>query len=284
MNKFIPLLLLPVLLTVACIKTEPVESVDDGLNSIAYSTSDKKSVVDENGLRMRIQAQAPLGTHHLRLNAEKDAPYAEVPGMTMELKVPMSNARVIGNESKTIVADIFRIGKSNNFKSESFKLDKELEFELVDMKITTSIKEDPKYSVFDGQIFVYPTGRVVRQNPNPIRLTATVHFIDDFQGETAYMKLRIIVADDPAQQVKSITFFPDPISEDPRDPKAVTTFKPIEFKKTHFNTNIGLSRWGGEYSEGKIPGTWTSSGVINGRIMMGGVDPPDLRIKIIVKK
>ena len=283
MNKFISLLLFPVLLTVACNKTEPVESVDDGVNSIAYSTSDKKSTVDENGLRMRIHAQGPIGTHHLRLNAEKDAPYAVVPGMTMELKVPMSNAKVIGDESKTIVADIFRIGKSNNFKSESFKLDKELEFEVVDMKITTSLKDDPKYSVFDGQIFVYPSGRVVRQNPNPVRLTATVHFIDDWQGETAYMRLSIIIADDPAQQIKSITFSPDPISEDPRDPKAITTFKPIEFKKTHFNSNVGLSRWVGEYSDGKIPGTWTSSGVINGRLMMNSTEP-ELRLRFVAKK
>jgi len=94
-------------------------------------------------------------------------------------------------------------------KSEGVEFESALENLIVDVVLTYMVKGE-KVKTDNYSIYVGKDGKADLQAPT----FKTVHFVDDWQGESVYLKGKVIVANDPARIVKSIQIeFIEPFSE-----------------------------------------------------------------------
>jgi hypothetical protein len=74
-------------------------------------------------------------------------------------------------------------------------------------------------------VWNYADGTTALQKPEVTK----VHFVDDWQGETSYMRARVVVVNDPAQQVKSVQLkFNEPFT----GPKPLATIAYLKQKES----------------------------------------------------
>ena len=122
------------------------------------------------------------------------------------------------------------------------ELSSELEFDLFNIEIQGA---DGSY-LWGASIFVREDGKAVENNPvvAKLRRTHLQNSISASYENVIEEQLRLVIADDPTEQVQSVMFKLASVSEDPTDPNSpVTEFEPIELERTHVNQNIGRSRW-----------------------------------------
>ena len=134
--------------------------------------------------------------------------------------------------------------ENQRYRTPQFELPSELEFDLFDIEIRGA---DGVY-LWGASIFVREDGRAVENNPVLAKFRRT-HLRNSISASyedviVEQIQLRLVIADDPTEQVQSVMFKLAPVSEDPTDPNSpVTEFEPVEFERTHVNQNIGRSRW-----------------------------------------
>lgn len=121
--------------------------------------------------------------------------------------------------------------------------------------------------ILQGELYIFPSGKAIIQAPAPQSTKA--HFVDDWQGESAYLSISVIVGNDPAQDVSSVKFVPNPIAVDPKNPDKVQTFEPIVLTKVNAYPEKGVSTWKAKYT-GAISEDMKKNGLA-GKLYFGGL-------------
>lgn len=86
-------------------------------------------------------------------------------------------------------------------------------------------------------VWNYADGTTALQKPE----VAKVHFVDDWQGETSYMRANVVIVNDPAQQVKSVEL---KLSEPFTGPKPLATVHYLEKKESdNISEESNRDRW-----------------------------------------
>lgn len=158
---------------------------------------------------------------------------------------PSLNVLVAGEEAENEGA-LNRLGNSKNYTTANNFIDgQSMYFSLVDVTLTSPhFIDDWQGETAYLSLFVYPNGRPVVQAPKAIfRRWHVQETITGEWDETITEELRITVADDPAQAVAQVKLVPEPIYGNPDDPTDVFIPETVFFEKTHENQNLGLSRW-----------------------------------------
>jgi hypothetical protein len=139
------------------------------------------------------------------------------------------------------------VGNSRVFRSaaDQFNFGPDDHFELVDIDLEWAMA-DGTPGEFSGSIFLYPSGRTVTQAPElkrakigPIVATTDANGIATF---------RVVVVDDPNQEVASVEFTTKGAIDETTTPPTVTEGQTIQFEKSHVNQNLGLARWTAPYA------------------------------------
>jgi hypothetical protein len=206
------------LMATGCSKEEMEESVTEGVSALAVPVSQQKNGgtgsshvwnelwFNHNQGRMWVNARGPINRLPQNCN-----PSVRVVFGALGSDDP--------NEVTVMQADLCRVGNSRNYRSaaNSFNFSDSDFFSLVDVEFN--------WNAFDGtpqeyaaQLFLYPSGRTVVQDPKVMRVRE--------QGED---RVRVIIADDPAQEVEQVFLFNESGTR--------------VLEKTHFNQALGLSSW-----------------------------------------
>jgi hypothetical protein len=86
-------------------------------------------------------------------------------------------------------------------------------------------------------VFILPNGKAIEQDPMVEKALA-------YSTTTGEIKdIEITISGDPAQEVETLKFVPDPILKDPKDPKSVIQFPSVLFTKTQFSQNTGIAKF-----------------------------------------
>lgn len=127
------------------------------------------------------------------------------------------------NEEFETVINLQRIGNSRIFRSapNAANLPEEFDFSLANINLSAGEEE-----VWNGDVFLYPSGRTVAQNPTVARLRTRSVTNFDSSHEVA-----VVIADDPTQEVAAV--------------KIQLNEEVSYLEQTHFNQALGLSRWRG---------------------------------------
>ncbi len=232
------------LLATGCSKDEMEDNVTDGVSSVASSANGAMARVDGNAPeiwfqmnqgRMVIQFNGPLG------NLPTDCR----PKGRVTFKAAGNSEDP--NDVTVFEADLCRVGNSRVFRSAAnqFNFGPDDHFELVDIDLEWAMA-DGTPGEFSGSIFLYPSGRTVTQAPElkrakigPIVATTDANGIATF---------RVVVVDDPNQEVASVEFTTKGAIDETTTPPTVTEGQTIQFEKSHVNQNLGLARWTAPYA------------------------------------
>lgn len=248
-----------------CSKQELIENTSDGVSSVAIPSNSNARLGN------------PDGTPDIWFNENQGSMMLKVPPRWTHIALTASvkNYGLSGNEDPndgTFVdedgdgvfdyqewsAELDRVGNSRIYRSgqDQFVFGTTTYFSLVDVTLTSNtFVDDWQGETAYLQLFVYPSGRTVEQAPKVARIrTRSVTNFDSSH------EIRLIIADDPAQEVAQVKFVPDPVYPNPDDPTYAVYPEPSYLEKTHENQNLGLSRWagpgrGGAGSSGSFGGT-----------------------------
>lgn len=126
------------------------------------------------------------------------------------------------------------------FVSDPFTSSIKFDYELVEVQYQViSFGGDPTaVTVSKSQFFTLPGGKTIEQDPKPVR--GRIDVIPD--GRVVYM--RLVMADDPIQDVQSILLARKPyrvVNED--GTTEIITPASLAFTKTKQGNNIGVSEW-----------------------------------------
>lgn len=142
------------------------------------------------------------------------------------------------NETFETAVDLQRIGNSRIYRSarNAADLPEEFDFSLANINLSAGDEE-----VWNGDVFLYPSGRTVAQDPTPLRGRVGGYTEIDADGlEETGFDFTIIVADDPTMQVASLKVESSGLDED-----GISDEQSLSFEETHSNQNLGLRRFKG---------------------------------------
>jgi hypothetical protein len=159
------------------------------------------------------------------------------------------------NEEFETAVDLQRIGNSRIYRSarNAADLPEEFDFSMANINLSAGDEE-----VWNGDVFLYPSGRTVAQDPTLLRgrVGPSLQTGVGANGK----QLAVIIADDPTQEVASVVFESLETDED-----GVSQKTRVELEQTHFNQNLGLSRWTGSGRGGS-----GGSGIFSGEMYLLG--------------
>jgi hypothetical protein len=101
--------------------------------------------------------------------------------------------------------------------------------------------------------FIIPSGKAIEQNPTVEKTIAFLNTAKEIQ------KIEVTISGDPAQETESLTFVPNIILKDPKDPKSGIQLPSVQLVKTQFNQNAGVAKF-----ETSGPIVWPASVVSGG--------------------
>lgn len=110
--------------------------------------------------------------------------------------------------------------------------------------------------------FIIPSGKAIEQNPTVEKTIAFLNTAKEIQ------KIEVTISGDPAQETESLTFVPNVILKDPKDPKSGIQLPSVLLVKTQFNQNAGVAKF---ETSGYI--VWSGSDVregVSGRLKGNG--------------
>lgn len=129
-------------------------------------------------------------------------------------------------------------------------------------------------------VWSYADGTTALQKPE----VAKVHFVDDWQGETAYIRAKAVVVNDPAQHVKSVELtFMEPFT----GPKPLTIITYLKKRETDsIGEEADRQRWNGVIPMAGNPSGFTYQVALmmtteNGKILSS---PVSLQVPVEIKK
>jgi hypothetical protein len=206
------------LLAMGCSKEEMEESVTEGVSALAVPVSQQKNGgtgsshvwnelwFNHNQGRMWVNAKGPINRLPQNCN----------PSVRVVFGAQGSDDP---NEVTVMQADLCRVGNSRNYRSaaNSFNFSDSDFFSLVDVQCNWNASDGTPQE-YAAQLFLYPSGRTVVQDPKVMRVR-----------EQENGNMIVTVADDPAEQIAFIEY--RKCSES------------IMLEKTHVNQALGISRW-----------------------------------------
>lgn len=272
------ILTVTLLLFAACSKEELTETVTDGVSAIATPTSHQKNGGGNFHVWTEVWFNRSSGQAFVKLNGNTRPPVMEMQIVHQRDGAPGEDPN--GNSDQIVTdLELSRQGNSKVYHSgqDQFVFGTDAYFSLVDVKLTAkTFIDDWQGETAYLQMFLYPSGRTVEQDPKIF--LRRVHVKETLSGkyDEAIAELTIVVADDPAQEVAQVKFVPNPIYRYPDDPSFVVYPEPSYLEKTHENTNLGLSRWSGPGRGGA-----GSSGSFGGEIYLITPDSKVLDTKVV---
>lgn len=217
------------LLATGCSKEEMEESVTEGVSAVATPVINGSARFGDDS---RI-GEMWFDTYENRLSLR-----VRLTGNTLRPVRLIGTASLVGDETETATDfSLDRIGNSVNYRADSntqqwnWTHDNVL-FSLVNIHL----QDWNGQGDFSSQLFLYPSGRTVVQDPKVMRV-----------GGKENGRLEVIIADDPAQEVASVELR---VGDDV-----------IQYEKTHVNQALGLSKWDGWDDADTEPWEWTGSNV-----------------------
>jgi hypothetical protein len=261
------------LLLAGCSKEELTENVSEGTSSVAtpanarFGNQDAMPEVWFNQNNGRMLLRVPPRWTHVALTAS-------VKNYSLNGNEDPNDGTFVDEDGDGIFdyqewsAELGRVGNSRIYRSgqDEFVFGTSTYFSLVDVTLTANtFIDDWQGETAYMQLFVYPSGRTVEQDPKVMRVL-TGRWDGNYQ-DGARIQFNVVLADDPAQEVASVKFVADPIYGNPDDPTQVSYPEPIILGKTHFNQALGLSRWTG-FIDLDVSGSGTGTGVISGDLYL----------------
>ncbi len=272
------------LLLVGCSKDELTENVSEGVSSVATPTNGHARLGNTDAMP-EIWFNQNQGRMVVQFSARGVLPQNCRPSARISYTIAGGEDPDGNPMEETVVmeAELLRVGNSRIYRSaqNEFVFGQTDHFSLVDVKIDWNAADGTlqEESRIETQLFLYPSGRTVEQDPKVVRLRR-FHVQDQIVAEwdaTLTDELRLIVADDPAQQVAQVKFVPEPIYPYADDPTYAVYPEPSYLEKSHENTNLGLSRW-----TGSVRGGAGSTGSLEGTIYMIAADGQALETNFAV--
>lgn len=236
-----------VLTLAGCSKEELTETTTEGISSVASPTNGNARFGNPDGMP-DIWFNPGTSRVHVQLNGNSRPPLLEMQIVhqrdgAIEDPNDFVDEDGDGNPDPIVTnLTLARQGNSKNYRSqEQFVFGTTTYFSLLDVTLTSNtFIDDWQGETAYLQLFVYPSGRTVEQDPKVARLRTRSVTNSDSAHEIV-----MTIADDPAQNVAEAKFIPDPIFGNPEDPTEAIYLEPIVFGKTHVNQALGLSRWTG---------------------------------------
>jgi hypothetical protein len=93
--------------------------------------------------------------------------------------------------------------------------------------------------------FILPSGKAIEQNPTVEKVNAQGKWIHA-NGQEFVEYLIITIGNDPAQEIEKIIFVPEAMkieTGDPKNPYKIVQLPSVDFDKTVFNQNTGISKF-----------------------------------------
>jgi len=204
------------LLATACSKDQVEEHVTEGGSALATPVGGSARFGNPDAL-----PEVWFDTYEDRMRVR----LAEQPN-----RIPFSILdATVSFDGETTESTLSRVGNSPNFRSaaNSFNFSDDQYFSLLNVSIST---RNHFIDDWDGetaylQLFLYPSGRTVVQDPKVMRVTSKL----SGSGE-GIIEFNVVLADDPAQEVSLVELR---IGDDA-----------FVIEKTHFNQALGLARYG----------------------------------------
>lgn len=261
MRKTLTLLAAATLLWVGCSKQELIENASDGVSAVATPTSQMKN----GGGNFHVWTEVWFNENNGRMMLKVPPRWTHV-ALSASVRSSAASGNVDdpdGNPDDVIMeGELTQVGNSRIYRSgqDQFVFGTESYFSLVDVTLTSNtFVDDWQGETAYMQLFLYPSGRTVEQDPKLVLRRTHIQNSIAASYEDIIAELTIVIADDPAQEVAEVKFVPDPIYGNPDDPTDVTYPEPMYLEKTHDNQTLGLSRWVGTK---KYPKEDSYSGVL----------------------
>ena len=253
MKKTILGLAATALLFAGCSKEELVEETipSEGVSSIAAAPGQQKAF--NNPDAPRIWFNNNQGRMVLRLGG----PIGNLP-TDCRPKGSISFRATEGSDVQTLEAPLCRIGNSRFYRSarNTFEFSEEDFFSLVDFKVDWNAVDNTPQEV-SGSLFLYPSGRTVAQNPRLARLRVGPALQT---GTSANGKnWRMIIADDPTQTVSSVSVKAATTVDEDGQVINGEDLPAFDLEQTHFNQNLGLTRFVGRQLNAEVSGNYEVS-------------------------
>jgi hypothetical protein len=235
------------LLLAGCSKEEITESISESPSSVATRTNARFGNPDgmpdiwfnENQGRMLLRV--PPRWTHVALTAT-------VRNYSLNGNEDPNDGTFVDEDGDGIFdyqewfSELNRVGNSRIYRSgqDQFVFGTTTYFSLLDVTLTSNtFVDDWQGETAYLQLFVYPSGRTAEQDPKVARIRTRSVTNSDSAHEMA-----VIVADDPSQDVASVVFRSE-LPADPNDPTTEPLVETVDLGQTHFNQALGLSRWTG---------------------------------------
>ena len=142
------------------------------------------------------------------------------------------------NEEFETDVELQRIGNSSIFRTSagSVEFSDESDFSLVNVQLTAGDE-----MVWEGDVFLYPSGRTVAQDPAVarLRISPVAEFEDGSEGQ----RIAVVIADDPTGQVAGVRFSAVVEDGDGIASERVST----NLELGQLNQNLGLASYFGRY-------------------------------------
>jgi hypothetical protein len=248
MKKLFFLIATTGLMMSGCSKDELEESVTEGVSALATPVGGTtKSNSNGGRWNFHVWNEAYFNQGQGSLWAKRSGNPAQTPTVAARFTVKYEDSGVVVNGMFS------RVGNSPNYRSASnlFSFTAADNFSLLSLSINwNAVDGTPQEE--SGSIFRYPPNRPVIQNPilakPPRKICGSPISFDDTVFDDCLISAT--VADDPAQEVASLELRTDNAT--------------VQFGMTHFNKDLGLSRWTG--------GSWSGSGStdISGALYLRG--------------
>ncbi|MGB0368559.1 MAG: hypothetical protein ACPGU4_06780 [Flavobacteriales bacterium] len=235
------------LMFAGCSKEELVDETmpSEGVSSIASAPGQEKAIFNPNA--PRIWFNNNQGRMVLRLGG----PIGNLPKDCRPKGSISFRAAEGSDDVQTMEASLCRIGNSRFYRSarNTFEFSEEDFFSLVDFKVDWNDEDDTPQEV-SGSLFLYPSGRTVAQNPRLARLRVGPQLQT---GSGANGKnWRMIIADDPTQTVSSVSVKAAAMVDEDGQVIDGEDLPAFELEQTHFNQNLGLTRFVGRQLNAEV--------------------------------
>ena len=244
------------LLLAGCSKEELTENVAEGVSAVAAPTSQQKN----RGGRFQMRTDVWFNQNNGRMLVRLPGNGQTLTDVTANVRSYAISGQEDPNSGNLVDADgdgvfdyqewsveLNRVGNSRIYRTEpqsQFVFGSTVYFSLLDVTLTSNtFIDDWQGETAYLQLFVYPSGRTVEQDPKVMRVL-TGRWDGNYQdGER--IQFNVVLADDPAQEVSSVVFRSE-LPADPNDPTSERTVQTVALGQTHFNQALGLSRWVGQ--------------------------------------
>lgn len=166
----------------------------------------------------------------------------------------------------------FRKQNENGFSvfvSDPFTTDFNFDYELVEIQLGGEVPNMVITLAESHSFLILPNGSTVIQAPEVEKINTQGKWKHS-SGKDYASTVVFTIANDPAQEIKSLVYVPDLVkvaTDNPKEPVKYIELPWVELDKTYFNQNNGVaryssSRWEETYGFGKSPNEWSGSGTI----------------------